>query len=78
MCHATCMPRGACCRKSRTAWTLVGSSLEKPPMCGRPINSHDVGQEEGESLEAGEVGKTTDMVDQSLQLKHEFMVCGRT
>ena len=47
-------------------------------MCGHPITSDHVGQEEGESLEAGEVGTTTYMVDQSVQLKHEFMVCGHT
>ena len=47
-------------------------------MCGDPITSHDVGQEEGEGLEEGEVGRTAYVVDQSLQLKHEFMVCGHT
>ena len=47
-------------------------------MRGDPITSHDVGQEEGENLEAGEVGRTTYMVDQSLELNHEFMVCGHT
>ena len=32
---------------------------KEPPMRGHPMTSHDVGQEEGESLEAGEVGRTT-------------------
>ena len=46
-------------------------------MRGDQITSHDVGQEEGETLEAGEVGKTTYMVYQSLQPIHTFMMCGQ-
>ena len=47
-------------------------------MRGDQITSHDVGRDEGESLEAGEVGRTMYMADQSVLLKHKFMVCGHT
>ena len=47
-------------------------------MRGDPTTSHNARQEEGENLEAEEVDRTMYMVDPSLQLKHKFMVCGRT